>query len=340
MKRLVRSAACGLLSLSISGMAAGAVSGASVERVDATHVILTWSASGPVEVYLSERADDDRKRAKLLSTGNHDGRYLATVPGERRPYFLLRDKDDGGIARVAERLLPLERASNFRDVGGYPAAEGKHVRWGLIYRAAATPLLSENDIAAVRALGLSAMIDLRSSEERVLAPAKMLGQGIRYIAADYAFDRMPRNYAGLLTSLAPQYRAIFRELLARPGPISYNCTAGQDRTGIATALILSALGVSRETILQDYHVSTGFRRPQYEVLPIDPAAYPGNSAAPLLARVLHSTPQPLFTSQGRSLLAELFDQIDTNWGSVDKYLEQVLEIEPTQIAALRATYLE
>jgi protein-tyrosine phosphatase len=329
-----------LLLLAAANAVIAAPSKPRVERFDPTHVIITWTAKSPVDVYVSERPDADRSHAALLSGANHDGRYMATLAADRRAYFLLRDVGDGKMVRVAERILPLEQASNFRDVGGYPAAGGKHVRWGLIYRSAATPLLSDHDIVTVRAVGLAAMIDLRSTEERQLAPTRLTGQGIRYIAIDYPFHDLPDSYLDAMSALAPQYRAIFRELLSHAGPISYNCTAGQDRTGIATALILSALGVPRESILQDYHLSTGYRHPQYEVLPIDPEKYRGNAAAPLFAEVLRTRPAPLYSEVGRSYLAELFDQIDAKWGSVEHYLKENLDVGPAQLATLQATYLE
>ena len=309
-----------------------------VERVDLNHVIISWNDAAPVGVYESDRPDARIAQSTLLSDNNRDGSYLATVATNKRHYFLLRDAT-GEIRRTAERLLPLERGSNFRDLGGYPAADGRHVRWGLIYRSAATPLLSDDDIAYIHALGLHSMTDLRSTEERKLAPTRLANQGIEYIAIDYPFSEVG-DYESLLTVLAPQFRAIFRELLSDKGPISFNCTAGQDRTGIATALILSALGVPRQAILTDYHLSTKFRQPRYEMPDVDPSKYPGNPAAALFAKARTMKPAPLYSEDGRPWLAPLFDQVDARWGSVDHYLQQVLGLGPADLAKLRSEYLE
>jgi protein-tyrosine phosphatase len=291
-------------------------------------------------VYLSPRPDATPEQSTRLTAGNRDGRYMAVLAQDQRPYFLLRDQVDGSATRVAERLLPLEHASNFRDLGGYPAANGKHVRWGLIYRSGATALLSDHDVVYLRTLGIHSIIDLRSTEERQLAPTRLVGENIDYLATDYPFRTLPRPYVDVLTALAPQYRALFRELLRHRGPVNYNCTAGQDRTGIATALVLSALGVPRDIILQDYHLSTLYRRPQNEVPPIDLAQHPNDPVAAYFAKVPGSTPAPLYTESGRSFLADMFDQLDKRWGSVDSYLAQVLQIGPADIAQLRAEYLE
>lgn len=332
--------ATGLCWLIGARAAVAAISDAHVERVDATHLVISWQDRAPVDVYVSPRADVDIRHAKPLSEKNRDSSFMTAVDGGVRPYFLLRDDRDGTTLRVAERVLPLERGSNFRDIGGYAAAGDKHVRWGLIYRSAATPMLSDADVSQIRALGLATMIDLRSREERELAPSRLAGPNVRIVAIDYPFKDVPQSYDAALIELAPQYRRIFKELLEHRAPLSYNCTAGQDRTGIASALVLAALGVPRETILQDYHLTTRYRRPEYEVPVITSEMLSNNPAAALFAEVRGSRPEPLYDEKGRSMLAELLDHIDAKWGSVDRYLETVLTIGPAQRAELRSIYLE
>lgn len=75
-----------------------------------------------------------------------------------------------------------------------------------------------------------------------------------------------------------------RAAIARP--VAYNCSAGQDRTGFASAVILSALGVPREIIVRDYHLSSEYRRPEFEMTKFDPAAFPDNAAAKMFAAYL------------------------------------------------------
>jgi protein-tyrosine phosphatase len=333
-------AICLLWMAAVMPVGSAAVTNPRVDRVDQQHDVISWDDPSPVSVYESDRPDASVGQSTLVSKGNADGRFMANVPLDRRHYFLLRDDKDGDIERTAERVLPLERGSNFRDLGGYRTADGRHVRWGLIYRSGATPLLSDHDIAYIRTLDLISMTDLRSSEERQLAPTKLAGQGVHYVAVDYKLSALPDSYAGLLTALAPQYRAIFQQLLAKKGPISYNCTAGQDRTGVATALILSALGVPRQAILEDYHLSTIYREPENEMPVVDPAKYPDNPAAALFAKARDLKPPPLYGKDGHSFLAELLDQIDSRYGSVEKYLALQLGVGPRELLELRATYLE
>src|SRR3546814_13258465 len=73
-------------------------------------------------------------------------------------------------------------------------------------------------------------------------------------------QRMSAVYRDFPQQLVPQLRVLFDTLLAKEGPVVYNCSAGQDRTGFATAMIMSALGVPREVSYKDYLLSTGYRK--------------------------------------------------------------------------------
>lgn len=313
---------------------------------------LSWSSPDPVDVFLADQPAAKISEARLISRADADGHETVAVDRGKRVYFLLRDAHGGKTVEIAERLVPLEQGSNFRDIGGYAVAGGKHVRWGMIYRSGATPLLSDADLAAVRALGLKAMVDLRSDEERVLAPTRI--DGVPYSAVGYSMSAITANlggsgganavYRNFPKLLAPQMRLLFGMLARGDAPIKYNCSAGQDRTGFATAMILSILGVSRDVILQDYHLSTQYRRPDFEMPRIDTVAQAHNPTAMLFAKYQQdpraSAPQPLYDGQGRSLLLSAFDEIDAKWGSVEKYLENEAGITPVEIAAIRAHYLQ
>lgn len=336
-----------------------AIDQAAVERTAPNSVVISWKDKDPVDVYRLDRPDQPIGEARLVSAADRDGRHALTLADGARPYFLLKDGGDKSTVKVAERLVPLEQGSNFRDIGGYPAAGGKHVKWGRIYRSGATAMLTDRDIAAIDALGIGAMVDLRSVEERQIAPTRL--NRIPYNANDYSMRAIvaqigkPRPpgqpaatsstmYSDWLVSLAPQYRMIFDKLLAGDGAVSFNCSAGQDRTGVATALVLSALGVPRDVIYADYHLSTRYRQPQNELPPIDPAKYADNPVALFFAQMQASpqgkTPQPLYEADGKPKLAATFAAIDRRWGSVDRYLDEVLGIDAVKLASLRADYLE
>ncbi len=351
--RFIATFAVALL-LSQAGGAAAATSQEKAERAASGAVIVTWAAKGPVDIFMAAGPEVPLTAARLVSEADGDGRaeYVPTESG--RPYFLLRDRTDGHVSRVAERLVYLEQGSNFRDLGGYAGVGGKHVRWGQIYRSGATPMLTPADVARVKSLGLAELVDLRSSEERVLAPTKV--DGVPYAAVGYSMMDMMRGpaapgessmgdlYRRMPTLLAPQFKLVFEGLLSGEGPIAYNCSAGQDRTGVASALILSALGVPRDVILADYQLSTTYRRPEFEMPRFDAAAQAANPVAAMFAGYQkdpnYTRPRPLLDSAQTPWLAYALQEIEDKYGSVEKYLLVELGVGPEQVKKLRQMYLE
>src|SRR5262249_37418886 len=139
----------------------------------------------------------------------------------------------------------------------------------------------------------------------------------------------PNHYREWLTSLAPQYRDIFKSLLKGKGAVSFHCSAGQDRSGVAAALILSALGVPRDVIFADHPLPTAHRPPESEMPPIDPSKSPGNVVATGYAHMQATgvpKPKPLYDASGVAYLQQTFDEIDAHWGSVDNYLDKQLGV--------------
>ncbi|WP_255326506.1 tyrosine-protein phosphatase [Sphingobium sp. EM0848] len=341
----------GMSALSLAAMPASArVADAQAERISGNSIRLSWTGAAKVDVYQADRADADIATSRLVSAADADGGQTVTVDPVKRPYFLLRDRSDNSVVTVSERLVPLAQGSNFRDIGGYRTTDGRQVKWGLIYRSGASAMLTADDLAKVHALGLRNMVDLRSDEERQLAPSKI--DGVHYSAIGYSMTGMTKGnlknggalYRNLPEQLAPQMRIIFDILKRQEGPVEYNCSAGQDRTGFATALILSALDVPRDVILQDYHLSTTYRQPRFELPPINAALYPDNPVAQMFAH-FQSNPastraEPLKDPDGKAFLTSAFEEIDSRWGSVENYLQQEVGVSAVDIAALRQAYLQ
>lgn len=330
---------------------------AQVDRIDDRTVTLSWSGATAVDVYVSENPRATPKQAILLQRGSRAGQAQATAPNDRPRYFLLVDKADGQVTRVAERALPLEKGSNFRDLGGYAGAGGKTVRWGKVFRTGAMSMLNEHDYDYLGHVHVSAIVDFRSLEEREIAPTGLDDRsGALFISNDYSIRPMfeaaakggvPNGadmYRAFPRSFVPQYRALFRSLLADDGAVVFNCSAGQDRTGTAAALVLTALGVSRDVILRDYHLSTQLRRPENEIPPVDPADHPKNPILQYYAAALKKPggikAEPLAGPDGKAYLDGFFAEIESRWGSVDAYLSKELGIGPAQLQRLRTAYLE
>jgi protein-tyrosine phosphatase len=173
----------------------------------------------------------------------------------------------------AERIIALDGGRNFRDLGGYPAADGRHVRWGLLYRSGALSGVTQAGWAQLCERNIRTICDFRTARERATDPFAWAGhESLSYWAHDYelsfaelgemlrsafpsaeeARSGMIAGYRELPYQLAPAYRALFGYLKANAVPLVFNCAAGKDRAGTAAALILTALGVSREIVVEDY----------------------------------------------------------------------------------------
>ena len=273
---------------------------------------------------------------------------------------------DEALLATYEKLLPLEGGSNFRDMGGYQGAEGKTVVRGKLFRSGAPSSLTAQDMAYLDRFDFQAVVDLRSSDEISLYPNRWAQQpSIEYVNVDYSItelmgdmskatpeqlaalqeqmrpDVMYRNFPNLLT---PQLTLYLDSLVKEDGPVLVNCSAGQDRTGVASAVILTLLGVDRETVLEDYVLSTKFRRPAVERGDVDleEAAKTNAFAAVMLqyAGAEQETAAPLLMPDGTPYLSYALDEIQATYGSVQAFAEQELGLDASELALLRAKYLE
>jgi protein-tyrosine phosphatase len=164
--------------------------------------------------------------------------------------------------------LPLVGASNFRDLGGYPTAEGGVTRWGRLFRSDTLHELTEGDVTMLRDMGLTSIIDLRTGTEAERSGRGLLGAEatgyfhLSVIDEDAGESRgIPAPIDDSLANRYLWYLDIGREALAQAitiighdasHPLVFHCAAGKDRTGVLAALILDIVGVERRSIVQDY----------------------------------------------------------------------------------------
>ncbi len=169
------------------------------------------------------------------------------------------------------RLLPIDGCVNFRDLGGYQVADGRRVRWRRLFRADGLNRLSEDDQLLLSGLRLATVIDLRTldeAEQRGSFPVDALPVAYHSLPLTDVLpspEELPSwaeasfvaaRYADLLSGgSAVLKRSI--EILAGPGalPAVFHCSAGKDRTGVLSALILAFLGVPDMVIAEDYALS-------------------------------------------------------------------------------------
>lgn len=184
-----------------------------------------------------------------------------------------------------DRVLRLPGVRNLRDVGGYPAAGGRRVRWRTLFRTDAFDLLPVASQTQLIDLGLRTVIDLRWPHELDEAPNVFRADSrVRYRSIPLLDDDpAPRiglagTYRHIFDERGPQLAQVVRELLREDGtPAVIGCAAGKDRTGVAIALVLDAVGVPRDVIVDDYALSA----PIYAG-PVDVDGLDGWRAAPVI----------------------------------------------------------
>lgn len=149
--------------------------------------------------------------------------------------------------------IPLEGTKNTRDLGGMPVAGGR-LRPGRLYRSGALCFITPADLESLQGLRLQTVVDLRTDKEieKDGHDRIVLAQNLRLPMTSY-HGRGAESYRSLVLQNPHVLRGFF-SLLARPDsyPIIYHCSAGKDRVGILTALLLDALGTPRSLILDDY----------------------------------------------------------------------------------------
>lgn len=341
-----------LVALVLAGSPALAREPARLTRLDAATVELTREGTAPVAVWISADTVLDKADTRFAEASTAASLKLPIAASQRRYVILAAEGGNGTRSVVAERVLPLEQGSNFRDVGGYVTRDGHTVKWDKAFRSGAMPLLTEADYRLLGQLGIDSIIDLRSLEEREIAPDQLDDRlGALFIANDYSLKPLmarfsqgdgENTYAGMERMLAPQLRSLFRRLIADEGAVVYHCSAGQDRTGIATALLYDVLGVDRETILKDYHLSTALRRPQFEMPKVDPKDHPDNPILKYYTARTDGQPakaEPLYTPSGAAHLAQFFAYADKQYGGSEGYL-RTLGFTDADFARLRHVMLD
>lgn len=145
---------------------------------------------------------------------------------------------------------------------------------------------------------------------------------------------MADTYPQILVQFNSQYRRMFKELLAGNVPLAFNCSAGKDRTGVAAALILTALGVPRESVIQDYLLSNRYFDPGKASSAIKGSAVPSawKTMSPEVAQVLMGV--------DRSYIVRVFRAIDAHPGGQIRYLRDALGLGPAELGALRRQYTQ
>lgn len=240
------------------------------------------------------------------------------------------------------RHVPFERCFNFRDVGGYATADGRVVRWGRYFRAGTPHRMTSGDLDRARQLRLASVIDLRRPDElRASAGRPPLADppvqyhqlpvvpegGSDLLNERYGHGISGARYFGYLEAGPEYFRRAF-EVLADPAsyPALVHCTAGKDRTGVLTALVLDLLGVPRPVVEADFALTNRDVQRQVERMRADGRIPEGGDVPDL------GVPE--------QAIGDFLDLLQREYGSAAGYVESLgLDVGMTA-AALSDALLE
>lgn len=293
--------------------------------------------SGSWRLY-AEPAPGRGDRGRPVLAGGGAGQFSLDVDRATRIYFVL-EYDDGSLS-LAERLLPMDGGWNVRDLGGLETQDGRRTAWGKLIRADGLNGLSDADLTYLASVPLNTVVDFRNEHEAAKSPDRLPPSVTRSLHLAITLGRLDagnpkaifakpigdefmkelNRTLALDPTIQTAYREFFRQVQNEESlPLLFHCSAGKDRTGFAAALILLSLGVDRVTVVADYMASERYLTGKYDKLM---EKYPEHAA--------------LFMVKPSYLEAGL-DAIEKEFGTVERYLTEVLGVD---LALMRALFLQ
>ena len=251
-----------------------------------------------------------------------------------------------------QRRVDLDGPSNYRDLGGLPITGGGSTRFGLVYRADRLCTLTDADLRRLTDAGIRHVFDLRSETEAADFPDR-LPAGADYVRLSMTSDQtfqartiyerivdgeiksygeadMVTGYLRMLENFGPSLARVVRQV-AQGEPTVIHCTAGKDRTGVASMLLLDLAGVAAEHVVADYALSSERRPslqkdqtearsliPMLEDYGLDPAGF-----------------APLWEARP-AVMAAVLEQLHDRWGGAAGYLAAA-GMDAPELATARAS---
>lgn len=261
-----------------------------------------------------------------------------------------------GPAMADAHRLDLQGAYNFRDVGGYRTTNGKTLKRGMIYRSEALAQLTDRDYEQLAALRIKVLCDFRGEDEIQRAPTRWRGSEVEKFPQPIAAGQsssplmaklvqgasaaelkalMSALYGQFATTNAGAYRNLIRRIREGGVPVLYHCTAGKDRTGVFTALLMTTLGVPRAQVMEEYLLTNRYVLTEKAVATM--AANLKNYgieksfSAEALKPILGVEPE---------YLDAVFAAIDKEYGNFDEFRRRALGLSDADLVALKALLLE
>ena len=317
-----------------------------VEKNTDGDFLLKWEVSpdveGKIDIY-SAMTDTSIRNFSAVRTKLVEDQFALFNPSGSglREFFILKTSGvTSGI--ISNRTIDMDNVLNFRDLGGYFTSDEKQLKWGRIYRSGHLSNSNLFDQEKLKRLGIKTIIDFRTEEDRKAHPYfinvpkinipiipgdihnfkdKLLNEGL---TRSETILHMQEAYKEMLENNADKYAEMFDVLLDKNNyPIVLTSFLGKDRVGVASALLLYALGVPEYVIEEDYMASNKYIDPKKTL------SYSGT-----LPESLQESVTALF-SANNAYLNSAFDYIKEQYGSIDNYLEKKVRVSKGKIIILR-----
>lgn len=272
------------------------------------------------------------------------------------PKKVLQNKHGSIISNTVGALnTSIISVVNFRDIGGYSATKGKMVKYDCIYRSGDLSRIDAKDLSLIENIGIKTVYDLRHTGEVEELPndlPKSIKQvhipiynadeqpgGLWRTISRYNLDHYWEEFyvKTLIDDNAKHYGELINTIVKRDNyPIVIHCTAGKDRTGIAIALILLAIGVPEDTVIADYTLSNnGFPR----ILAYAQDKFNKHPVAMSILNIEAIDLYPFFLAKRRTISISL-DHIKNKYGTYENYLIKAADVDPKSILLLKNRLLE
>ncbi|MFL9481145.1 tyrosine-protein phosphatase [Chitinophagaceae bacterium LWZ2-11] len=248
------------------------------------------------------------------------------------------------VADSTQRVLHVQGAINFRDLGGYKTTDGKQVRWDKVFRSAEISHLSDQDLQLLAEKHINAVVDFRGDDEvskakdrlpantdyiQLPAGSEQTGNMMQAMQGLTSGDSLMIAFYSRTDHLSAKYKPFFQKLLQLPdtSALMFHCTAGKDRTGIGAAFFLYALGVPEATIMNDYLASNVYRKDVNEKM-----------VGMMVQMKINEQTAKDMASVKSAYLQATFNAINNQYGSMDNFLQKELGIGNNEKKILRAKY--
>ena len=302
---------------------------------------------GTVSIFASNNPDSFDVQLPLFVVNISDGyKDVFATRDLNRSYFKLVFNNKYSVI-TAERAIPMQQLSNFRDFGGYYNEDDLQIQWGKLYRSSALNYATRADLKFLNALKIKTVIDLRSENERLEHPYKYHATQTFHLPLrenprlkSFFLDKIlskqmkkndvviaqQDNLSYIMENNADYFEQMFNILTDKTNyPIVISAELGKDKTGVAAALILMALSVDREQVISDFLLSNELIN--YDLFVPDLTIYFSDTDVQETMTAMLSANQEVITY--------VIDRIAKQHGSMAQFLENEIKLTPQKREKLK-----